>query len=71
MIIILDRFYNLVSIEVNKYHRLKTTFNSLRGVLCTFSYSFSQSFWCISHITIYICTTDSSTSTTSSHLCTS
>jgi len=34
-------------------------------------YSFSQSLWCISHITIYICTTVSSTSTTFRHLCTS
>jgi len=36
-----------------------------------FIYSFSQSLWCIPHITISICTTVSSTSTTFSHLCTS
>jgi len=30
-------------------------------------YSFSPSLWCISHITIYICTTVSSTSTTCAH----
>jgi len=35
------------------------------------SYSFSQLLWCISDITIYICTTVSPTSTTFSHLCTS